>query len=272
MRVPRFCSVAIGAVSVLTGSVACAGPAVSVSVTAPVNYVALGDSYSAGVGAGSYESDSGSCRRSGNAYPQLWAKSRSPVGFKFVACSGARTDNVLNSQLSAITPDTTLVTITVGGNDAGFTNVMQACVLESTGGCTSAVKSAEDFMTTELPDRLDGLYAAMKGKAPAAKFIVLGYPHLYKIVGNCAGLNNTKRNALNRAADALDATIAAAVSRASFTYSDVRDEFAGHELCSGDRWLNSVSIPIDDSYHPTARGQSQGYYPALNSVDRSSQG
>src|SRR5262245_24578488 len=118
MRVPRICSVAIGVMGVVAGSIACAAPAVSVA--GPVNYVALGDSYSAGVGAGSYESDSGSCRRSDNAYPKLWANNRSPVSFKFVACSGARTDNVLNSQLSALTPDTTLVTITVGGNDAGF--------------------------------------------------------------------------------------------------------------------------------------------------------
>ncbi|MEU9617250.1 lipase, partial [Streptomyces sp. NPDC048209] len=61
---------------------------------AGINYVALGDSYSAGVGAGSYLSDSGSCKRSTNAYAYLWKNANAPSSFSFVACSGARTGDV----------------------------------------------------------------------------------------------------------------------------------------------------------------------------------
>lgn len=93
------------------------------------------------------------------------------------------------------------------------------------------------------------------------------YPHLYIIVSFCVGLSNTKRTALNGAADLLGSTISSAASRAGFTFSDVRDEFAGHEPCSGDDWLNAVTIPIGNSYHPTALGHHSGYLPALNSSD-----
>ena len=92
-------------------------PAASAS---SVNYVALGDSYSSGVGAGSYTSSSGSCDRSTNAYSQLWANANDPASYISVACSGATTSTVISSQLSALSASTTLVSITVGGNDVGF--------------------------------------------------------------------------------------------------------------------------------------------------------
>ena len=85
-----------------------------------VRYVALGDSYSSGVGAGNYYSSSGSCKRSASAYPVRWADSNSPASFTSVACSGATTSDVLSGQVSALSARTTLVSITIGGNDAGF--------------------------------------------------------------------------------------------------------------------------------------------------------
>ncbi|MGH3240569.1 MAG: SGNH/GDSL hydrolase family protein [Spirillospora sp.] len=230
---------------------------------AATNYVALGDSYSSGVGAGSYDSASGACKRSANAYAKLWAAAHKPASFKFVACSGATTTDVASGQLGSLSASTTLVSISVGGNDAGFANVMQTCVLNSDSTCKSRVAQAETYMNNTLPGRLDSLYSKIDAKAPSARVVVLGYPRLYKITSICAGLSNTKRTALNHAADTLAGVTAKAVSRAGFTWSDVRDEFAGHELCSGDDWLNSVTLPLDDSYHPTALGHRSGYLPAL---------
>lgn len=83
-------------------------------------YVALGDSYSSGVGAGSYLSSSGDCKRSTKAYPYLWAAAHSPSSFAFTACSGARTGDVLASQLTPLNAATALVSISIGGNDAGL--------------------------------------------------------------------------------------------------------------------------------------------------------
>ena len=108
-----------------------------------VSYVALGDSYSSGLGAGSYISSSGSCDRSTNAYPEQWAAANSPASFVSAACAGATTSDVIGSQVTALSAATTLVSITIGGNDAGFSGVMQTCVLKSTSSCLNAVATAK---------------------------------------------------------------------------------------------------------------------------------
>lgn len=263
MRVPR--PLALTAVCAVTITAVMA-TSVQSAAAAAVNYVALGDSYASGLGAGSYDSASGNCKRSANAYPKLWANANSPTSFQFVACSGATTTSIMNGQLGALSSGTTLVTVTAGGNDAGFANVMETCVLGSDSTCVNAVNTAKAFMQNQLPGRLDALYGAIRSRASSARVVVLDYPRLYKIVTVCVGLSNTKRNALNGAADLLDSVISSAAGRAKFTLSGVRDEFSGHELCSGQGWLNAVTIPIDNSYHPTALGQRSGYFAALNSV------
>lgn len=90
--------------------------------------------------------------------------------------------------------------------------------------------------------------------------VVLGYPRFYKLSGSCiAGLTETERGSINNASDVLNGVLAKRAADAGFTYSSVVDEFTGHELCSGDAWIHSVSIPITNSYHPKAVGQSNGY-------------
>lgn len=261
MNVPRILTSLAGAAIVAGTSVVAASPASA----AGANYVALGDSYSAGVGAGN--NDGTSCDRSTNAYPALWAAAHAPASFKFVACSGAITTDVLNNQLGSVSSSTTLVSITIGGNDAGFSNVMQTCALQSDSSCQSAVTTAENFMDNTLPGRLDTLFSAIHAKAPSARVVVLSYPHLYIPNPNplCLGLSNTKRTALNGAADHLDSTISKGTANAGFDFADVRSQFSGHELCSGDDWLNAVTIPLGNSYHPTALGQSSGYLPVFSS-------
>ncbi|MCW2886515.1 MAG: hypothetical protein QOE54_364 [Streptosporangiaceae bacterium] len=260
MNLPRVVVSAVCAV-VLTGA---AITAASPASAATVNYVALGDSYSSGTGAGSY--DSSGCQRSTNAYPAKWAAAHSPASFSFVACAGATTADVLSKQLGALSPSTTLASITIGGNDAGFSSVMQTCVLYSTASCLNAITAAENYMDGRLPGNLSTLFTAVHSKAASAQVIVLDYPHLYIITSYCAGLNNTKRTALNGAADKLDTTIGKAAANAGFAFADVRSRFSGHELCSGDGWLHSVTIPFGESYHPTAVGHAQGYLPVFSSA------
>ncbi|WP_329521363.1 SGNH/GDSL hydrolase family protein [Spirillospora sp. NBC_01491] len=259
MRLSLPCLSAVGALAFAAGSIVFAGSASA----AGVHYAALGDSYSSGTGAGSYDPASGGCNRSANAYPKLWAAAHSTESFKFVACSGATTATIKSGQLGALGGSTTLVSLTAGGNDAGFGTVMQTCVLDSAASCQSAVANAKGYMDKTLPGRLDSLYTAIRSRAPQARVVVLGYPRLYKIVSGCVGLSQAKRTALNGAADALDTSVSKAAGRAGFTFSDVRDEFAGHELCSGQGWLNAVTIPIGSSYHPTALGHAKGYLPAF---------
>ncbi|WP_307812751.1 hypothetical protein [Micromonospora coerulea] len=59
-----------------------------------------------------------------------------------------------------------------------------------------------------------------------------------------------------------------AARAAGFTFADVRSAFLGHQLCSyGEKWLHALNYTnIGISYHPTAAGQSGGYYPVFRSV------
>ncbi|MER5281556.1 SGNH/GDSL hydrolase family protein [Streptomyces sp. NPDC002809] len=263
MSVRRFWA---SASTLLLAAAAALGMAQPASAAAG-GYVALGDSYSSGVGAGSYLSDSGDCRRSTKSYPYLWAAANSPSSFAFVACSGATTSSVASGQLGSLSSSTSLVSVTAGGNDVGFADVMQDCVLSSEATCVASVNAAVGQMNSALPSRLGSLYTSIHSRAPQAHVVVLGYPRFYKIGGSCiAGLTETERTAINKASDVLNGVIAKQAANAGFTFSSVVDEFTGHELCSGDAWLHSVSIPIYNSYHPKAVGQSSGYLPAFRSV------
>lgn len=235
------------------------------NAVAATNYVALGDSYSSGLGAGDY-GNSGGCKRSANSYPQLWANAHSGTQFTFVACSGARTPDVLN-QAGSLSASTTLATVSVGGNDAGFSSVMQDCTLGSDQDCVNRINQAKAYVNNTLPGLLDNVYATMKQKAPNAKIVVLGYPHFYKVPGSCSlGLSDTKRTAINSGSDALAAVTSQRAGNAGATFVDVRGKFTGHEICSSASWLHSLSWPVEESYHPTQDGQKLGYLPALKAV------
>ncbi|MFV2121911.1 SGNH/GDSL hydrolase family protein [Streptomyces sp. Act-28] len=257
-------SLLLGAALTLTG----AGAAQADSSAAAVDYVALGDSYSSGVGAGAYDSASGSCKRTPRAYPALWAAANAPSSFAFTACSGARTSDVTAGQLGPLNSGTDLVSLTVGGNDAGFADVMTTCVLQSEATCIQRINEARSFVDTTLPGRLDTVYRAIRGKAPAARVVVLGYPRFYKLGGSCvAGLTENERRAINGAADHLNAATAKRAADHGFAFGDVVPTFTGHEICSGSAWLHSVNwLNIGESYHPTAAGQSGGYLPVLRNA------
>ncbi len=228
---------------------------------ATVSYVALGDSYSSGIGAGNA---SGSCGRSPHAYPQLWATAARVTSFTFAACAGATTTDVLKSQLASLSGSTTLVSLTIGGNDVGFSSVMQTCIFGSTSSCESAVAAGEKVAQTTLPGRLDAVLAGIRARAPGARVVVLDYPDFYDTSASfCLGLSGADHQALDTGINDLDGVIQAAAASYGDTFADVRARFAHHELCDGAGWLNSVALPVGDSYHPTAAGQRGGYLPVL---------
>jgi lysophospholipase L1-like esterase len=264
MRLARI--LAGAAVSTVATMVSIVVPATAATGT---NYVALGDSYSSGTGTDDYFHDGTSCDRSPEGYPALWAAAHGTASFDLAACSGATTTDVLAGQLGGLNSATNLVTITIGGNDAGFSTVMEDCVIESDSGCVNAVDSAESFVDNSLPGLLDSVYSAIQRHAPHATVVVLGYPRFYQVPGSCVvGLSNTKRTAINGGADILDNSTAAEAGKYGFTFADVRDSLRAHEICSsGTSWLHSVDwTNLTDSYHPTAAGYSGGYLPVLDSV------
>jgi len=256
---------AIGVTALTVGAVAAiAGAGIPAEAASTVHFVALGDSYSSGVGAGS---TSGSCGQSPNAYPKLWAVANSVASFTFAACSGARTSDVIASQLSSLSAATTLVSITIGGNDVGFSSIMETCVLKSTSSCESAVAAGEKYATGTLPGLLDTTLADIRADAPNARIVVLDYPDFYDLsAGLCIGLSGADHQALDTGINELDGVIAAAAATEGDTFADVRAQFSGHELCDSADWLNSITLPIGNSYHPTAAGQKDGYLPVFGTA------
>ncbi|MGW1991565.1 SGNH/GDSL hydrolase family protein [Embleya sp. NPDC001921] len=257
----------VAAATLAFAGIAAPSAAAPAGVAAPEGgYAALGDSYSSGVGAGDYLADGGACKRSANAYPALWQQAHAAAEFDFVACSGATTADVRARQLSVLDGDTTLVTISAGGNDVGFAETITTCVLGGDRDCSDAVARSMDYTRDRLPAELDDTYARIRRQAPNARLVVLGYPRLFEL-GTCLlGLSENKRRALDRAADTLVETTATRAAAGGAHFADVRDRFAGHGVCGAQEWLHGLTLPVDESYHPTVTGQSRGYLPSLVAI------
>jgi lysophospholipase L1-like esterase len=191
-----------------------------------------------------------------------------------LACSGAHTQDVTNpynrqpaqtAALAALRPRPKIVTITIGGNDAGFGTVLGLCAATPAAGpqdCTQAVAAAEAFMVTQLPDRLADTYRAVEAADPRARLVVVGYPRLVPAtdaqVTSCSWLSSNERQALNQAADLLNLVIRIEAYLAHATYVDVNRAVRGHELCTADPWIvpiGSTTAPRSSWAHPNPQGQ-----------------
>lgn len=223
---------------------------------APV-YVALGDSYASGVGTRSYIADSGSCQRSTKSYPYLDA-ARVGAALTSVACSGARVSDVTANQLGPLNSGVRWVTLQVGGNDAGFSSVITECAKPSwLGNCTAAVNNAQATINNTIPGRLNTLYATVRSRASTAKVIIVGYPRLFNGTDCNAGtfFSPTEMTRLNQTADLLNAKIAASANAAGFHFVNPTATFVGHAVCGSPEWINGLSNPVSESYHPNTTGQ-----------------
>jgi len=230
------------------------------------SYAALGDSYSSGVGTASYTLDS-ACKRSVYAYPYLYAQTHPGTSLAFVACSGAKTSDVLGPQIQAVTSTTTLVTMTIGGNDICFASLIYQCTL---GECSAALDRTRASLETTLGAALDQVYSTVKSRAAfAAKIIVLGYPRVFSGAScfGTFGISSTERTKANALSDALDQTIAAHAGAGGVTYKSAIGSFTGHAVCSSSPWLNGLNFfNTGESYHPNRSGNSSGYLPLVTAV------
>jgi lysophospholipase L1-like esterase len=223
------------------------------SAAAAPQYVALGDSYSAGVGTRVFYEET--CYRSPDAYPPLIASARG-YSLSFEACSGATTREVIEKQLAPLNSSTSLVTITIGGNDAGFSEVMISCALYYF-TCEESIEEADYFILYTLPGLLNTTYSDIRARASKAHVVVLGYPHLFTASGatcNFNALTSEHEQELNETANILDQVIAERAAAHGFTFVDPRKAFEAHEICSSSEWLNGQSWPLRESYHPNKSG------------------
>ena len=230
------------------------------------NYVALGDSYASGQGTGTYTL-SAPCKRSTTAYPSLVAQQRPNTALTFVACSGATTSMVMSTQITSVTASTNIVTISVGGNDLGFSDVMTRCV---TSDCTAALASTRTALAATLAPRLDTVYTAIRTRAAVgARVVVLGYPRLFGSAGclGATGISTAERAAANQVSNEMDRVIALRAAAAGVTYKSAIAAFSGHAVCDSASWINGVNLfNTGESFHPSRVGNSAGYLPLVRQV------
>jgi len=219
-------------------------------------YVALGDSFSSGTGTRTYFDST--CQRSVYAYPSLVDVQRPNTDLVFAACSGAKTGDVLANQVSSVTSTTRWVTITIGGNDAGFSSVITQCAQPWwSSNCDAAIDKARTFIRGTLPARLDQVYTAVLQGVPTARAVVVGYPRLFNGEDCNAGtwFSPTEMTRLNDTADLLNSTTRGRASAAGFGFVNPTASFVGHAVCADVEWVNGLSNPVRESYHPNKAGQ-----------------
>ena len=247
-------------ISAVTGLAVTAILFAGIPASAAPAYTALGDSYSSGTGTRTYYDDGTTCQRSPYAYPVIDAQ-RLGAALTFAACSGARVADVQNNQLGSLNASTSYVTVSAGGNDAGFANVISSCARPWPWTCWGDISNANSIITNTLPGRLDALYSAIRGRAPAARVVVVGYPRIFngQECNLASRISPGEQAELNRTADLLAVTIGARAAAHGFAFVDVRGIFTGHAVCDAVEWINGLSYPVGESYHPNRSGHAGGY-------------
>ncbi|TLM84457.1 SGNH/GDSL hydrolase family protein [Pseudarthrobacter sp. NamE2] len=262
-----------------------------------VDYVALGDSYTAGTGADAparpFVFDP-PCDQTPNGYVDH-VDAVDPVHLVLnSACHGAllrekaQPGNVPSVQdqitqlisSGALSRDTELVSMTAGANDVGVNVVLFQCATSTTSACSQAVSSA----IAAMPAVGAGLVHAFKvihRHAPYAKIVVLGYPRLLNPAFP-APMSPDNLRLVNQGTALLNATIASAAATARLLYGakvqyvDVTGRFAGHEVNTPQPWiffaatqdLATGTVHFDPrSFHPNQAGH-QAYADALISAVR----
>ncbi|MGO4186454.1 SGNH/GDSL hydrolase family protein [Pseudarthrobacter sp. TAF60_1] len=241
------------------------------------DYVALGDSYTAGTGAGPFDiSSAPRCLQSRGGYADIVGNTGRVNLEVNAACNGALLSP--NSPLyMADTSATTVaeqilanggplaaaefVTITAGGNDVGFSSVVLTCATQPQ-NCAAVLPPTATL--TDLRVGLAETYGAVRTAAPTAKIAVLGYPRLFDASVSVPNVDPSVLNALNTATDALNATIASAANDAGVQFVDVTNRFIGHAANSADPWIvfTPDNLMNPQNLHPNPAGYSLGYAAA----------
>jgi lysophospholipase L1-like esterase len=236
-------------------------------------YIALGDSYAAGQGAGEYKNET--CYRSENSYAELADDAKAIKLVTNAACSGNTTQDVVDSQLRQLNKTTELVTITAGGNNLGFGAIVTSCgsaepaLVEACAQASAA--AAAKISTGQLAGEVAAMIQSVQAAAPNAKIVVTGYPYLFDPIP--ANLPDPMSQFIYKATDlaeglngaialAVDAVNAVDPDATEVQYVDVRSAFAGHGIISEEPWING-NTGNADGFHPNAAGY-VAYYKALN--------
>jgi lysophospholipase L1-like esterase len=241
-------------------------------------YVALGDSYTAGPYVPTTDAAQGCLRSDGN-YPSLVARRLAVRRLTDVSCSGARTrdlhrprptfgDTVVPPQLDALRKGTDLVTVGIGGNDfALFGTLVGTCAGLGTTDPTGAPCTDQlDSQGVELGDRvarIERRVAAalreVRRRSPSARVLLVGYPRLVSPGRSCPGLlpfADGDLPTVQAAAAFLSRSMARAARAAGVEYVDMHQASRDHDICARDPWVNGqfTNFELALAYHPLPAG------------------
>ena len=243
-------------------------------------YVALGDSFTSAPLVPTQVDLN--CVRSNRNYPALTAAAIGSSSFVDVSCGGATTNDILNpgtgtlgvavpAQLNAVTSSTALVTIGIGGNDIGFSNIVRTCAEDSLSSplgtpCknryTSGGTDQLQVRIAAAAPKVAAVLQAVRGKAPNARIVLVGYPAIvpnsgygcWPVVpfayGDVPYLRSTTK--------ALNTMLANTAAANGASFVDTYTPSIGHDACQGSstRWVEGL-IPTNSAapFHPNAAGE-----------------
>ena len=245
-------------------------------------YVSLGDSYTSAPLVPVPTGNPIGCGRSTNNYPSDVARAIKPSSFTDVSCASATTVNMTQPQsvpfggtnppqFNALATGDALVSVGIGGNDAGLIGVVEECVeLDIIRPFGSACKNhyaaaggdpnvaAIKATGPKVAAVLQGIHA----RAPQARVVIVGYPDGLPVNGsNCwptVPLSSGDISYINSLEQQLNSAIAAAASGNNATYADTFASSVGHDACkaAGVAWVNGV-VPTSPGYplHPNQAGE-----------------
>ncbi|GAB7045662.1 GDSL-type esterase/lipase family protein [Catenuloplanes indicus] len=251
-------------------------------------YIALGDSYSSGFGMGDYDwathpdtwGTDNDCQRSSLAYSR-WVALDFDLHRKARACQGGVTDDFFVSrdrregapwgelpQLDHLSERTALVTMTIGGNDSGFSDIYLNCMIDTSCHTRDNIRKslADAFARLDGATGTDSIHSYAQifdetlRRAPYAQRVIVGYPAFFPsnpgtgiIDGRCEGISTSTQVWIREKTLQLNAIIKRNAESHGFRYVDPNPRFAGHEFCGGsDEWFYGVLHP--GKVHPTLTG------------------
>lgn len=261
----------LAALAMLAG---CAqSPPVTSGLGAGAKYVAMGSSFAAGPGIPDYyEATPAPCYRSTQNYAHQLAE-RLSLSLTDVSCSGATTAHLtgprgnIPPQLDALTPDTRLITVTIGGNDLGYIGGLTASscagLMMETGveaDCAPLIVPPAEQTFSDLAQRMDAVAKEVRRRAPEAQLVFVDYLAVLPEAGTCPAtpLNDFAADGARYTASRL-AEITRTVAGDNGASVITASEFSkGHDACSAEPWMHGYprpGAPIKGTmYHPNAAG------------------
>lgn len=278
-RPTTACAAAAAAALALLASGSCAsgaggeagGPQTSVAPPSSVaprssvappgsSYVALGSSFAAGPGLEPVAD--ADCFRSEDNYANHVAAALE-LNLTDVSCTGATTDNT-PVQIESVTEDTTLVTITLGGNDIGYATSLDEYACLDIGLCEtiSVDQAAIDDGLATIADELVTTLDLIKDRAPEALVLLVTYPRIVPPAGEtCADMPLTAEHAdfARTVGEGLDTAFRDAAARSGAQLVDVYSASSERGVCEpDDPWVGGLPPGTAPSgtfpFHPTAAG------------------